>query len=175
MNRRNAIVTLSGVLATSALLVVPRGPAFAQTTGATLGQGQYKAKTLMAGTFSKQTSQMAISQATHPKVQEFAQFEAAEQTTIAQALTNMNNPPPAPLDAQHAALLKQLQGQSGKAFDAAYVQGQITGHQELLAIQQSYLNAAPTDRDYKHVAMLSRTVIQMHLTMLQDLQNTLNA
>ena len=175
MNRRNAIVTLSGVLATSALLVAPRRPAFAQAVGATLSAGPYKTKTLMAGTFSKETSQMAMSQATHPKVQEFAQFENAEQTTIAQALTDMNNPPPAPLDAQHAAMLKQLQAQSGKAFDMAYVQGQITGHQELLVIQQSYLNAAPTNADYKHIAMLARTVIQMHLAMLTDLQNTLNA
>ena len=48
-------------------------------------------------------------QATHPKVRQFAQFEVNEQTAMAQVLTDVNNPPPVPLDAQHAALLQQLQ------------------------------------------------------------------
>lgn len=175
MNRRDMIATLSGVAATSALLVASRGSAFAQAPGPTLSQPKYKTETLMAGTFAKQTSQLALAQATHPKVKEFAQFEVAEQTTIAQALTDLNNPPPAPLDAKHKGLLTQLQGMSGKAFDTAYVQGQIEGHQELLNIQQSFLNGVPVNHDSRHIAMLARTVIQMHLTMLQDIQGMLTA
>ena len=176
MNRRDMMVTLSGVAATTALLAASTKPALAQAmSGPTLGMAKYKAQTLMAGTYSKQTSQLAIEQATHPKVKEFGQFEASEQTTIAQVLTDTNNPPPTPLDPKHAALLKQLQGMSGKAFDAAYVQGQIDGHQELLAIQQAFLNGAPISHDNRHIAMLARTVIQMHLTMLQDIQGTLAA
>lgn len=173
MNRRDMIVTLSGVMATSALIA---GPALAQTSpGPTLSMAKFKAKTLMAGTYSKQTSELAIAQATHPKVKEFGQFEANEQTAVAQVLTDINNPPPAPLDPKHAALLQQLQGMSGKAFDAAYVQGQIDGHQELLNIQQAFLNGVPLSHDYRHVAILSRMAIQMHLTMLQDLQGQLAA
>lgn len=176
MNRRDMIVTLSGVVATSALLAASSSSADAQAmTGPTLGLAKYKTETLMAGTFAKQTSQLAISQATHPKVKEFAQFETAEQTTIAQVLTDNNNPPPPPLDAKHTALMKQLQGMSGKEFDTAYVQGQIDGHQELLNIQQSYLNGAPVSHDTRHIAMLARTVIQMHLTMLHDIQGMLTA
>ena len=91
-------------------------------------------------------------------------------------LTNTQNPPPAPLDANEAATLRQLQGAAGPAFDQAYVQGQVTGHQRLLAIQEASLRGQPgMGTDAVHVAMLARTVIQMHLTMLQDLERIVRA
>lgn len=176
MDRRNALLTLSGILATSAFIATPARQTFAQTNRTTpLGPVQYKARTLSVGSFAKQSSELALSKATHPKIKQFAQFEVAEQTTIAQVLTNENNPPPAPLDSQHAALMHQLQEQSAKAFDVAYLQDQIAGHRELLNIQQDFLSGTPPDRDQEHIAMMARTVIQMHLVMLTDLQNELPA
>jgi putative membrane protein len=180
MDRRNAIMALSGVLASSALVAMPRRPAFAQTEAET-GQAklitplQYKTQTLQVGTFSKETSQLAEVQATHPKVKQFAQFEVNEQTAMAQVLTDVNNPPPVPLDEQHAALLQQLRSQSGKAFDIDYIQGQIVGHQQLLNIQQTFLNSILTGNDAEHIAVLARVVIQMHLAMLQELQMAITA
>ena len=55
------------------------------------------------------------------------------------------------------------------------MQGQIKGHQELFAIQEEFLNGVPTDHGREHIAVLARTVIQMHLTMLQDLQGVVGA
>jgi hypothetical protein len=83
-------------------------------------------------------------------------------------LTDVNDAPPVPLDAQHAGLLQQLQSQSGKIFDAAYIQGQIVGHLQLLNIQQAFLNSTLTGNNDEHIAVLARVVIQMHLTMLQE-------
>ncbi len=179
MERRNALMSLSGILATSAFFGATAPRSLAQTpvtptTHATLGASRYKTQTLAIGTFAKETSQLAMSKATHPKIKEFANFEVAEQTTIAQALMNMNNPPPAPLDAQQTAMLKQLQAQSGHGFEAAYVQGQLTGHRELLDIQQEFLNGTPPTADQQHIAMMARTVIQMHIVMLMDLQSELS-
>jgi putative membrane protein len=180
MDRRNAIMAFSGVLASSALMAIPRRPALAQTP-AELGQAtritslQYRAQTLQVGTFSKQTSELATTQAVHPRVRQFAVFEVDEQTAMAQVLTDVNNPRPVPLDAQHAALLQQLQSQSGKTFDLAYIQGQIVGHQQLLNIQQAFLNGTLTGNDDEHIAVLARVVIQMHLTMLQDLHTEITA
>jgi len=171
MNRRNAITTLSGVLATAAVLA--SGRARAEATGS--GPSQYKTGTLQVGTLSLQTSELAIAHATHPKVKEFAGFERNEQMAMAQVLTNMNNPPPVALNAQNTALLQQLQAKSGKAFDVAYVQGQIAGHQELMKIQQSFLDGMPTELADKDIAILARTVIQMHLAILADLQTALTA
>jgi putative membrane protein len=180
MDRRNAIMAFSGILASSALVAMPRHTAFAQTE-AESGKAklitplQYRTQTLQVGTFSKATSQLATVQATHPKVAQFAQFEVNEQTAMAQVLTDVNNPPPAPLDAEHTALLQQLQSLSGKSFDSAYIQGQIIGHQQLLNIQQTFLNSILTGNDAEHIAVLARVVIQMHLTMLQQLQMEITA
>jgi putative membrane protein len=180
MDRRNAIVAFSGILASSALAAMPRRPAFAQTE-AESGQAklitplQYRTQTLQVGTFSKETSQLATVQATHPKVRQFAQFEVNEQTAMAQVLTDVNNPPPVPLDAQHTALLQQLQSLSGKTFDTDYIQAQIVGHQQLLNIQQIFLNSILTGNDAEHIAVLARVVIQMHLAMLQELQMEITA
>ncbi len=156
-----------------AALAQEAAPAGTPVASRKLTMPEYKKFTLVGGTFSKETSQLALTQATNPKVKEFAQFEFNEQTTIAQVLTDMNDPKPAPLDPGHAAKLRDLQGQSGKAFDVAYVQGQIAGHQELLSLQQGYLDTAPADLDTKHAAMLARTVIMMHIQMLQDIQTQL--
>jgi putative membrane protein len=179
MDRRNAIMAFSGILASSALVAMPRRAAFAQTPAET-GQAkvitplQYKKQTLEVGTFSKEASQLAMAQATHPKVRQFAQFEVNEQTAMAQVLTDVNNPAPARLDEQHTALLQQLQGVSGKTFDATYIQSQIVGHQQLLNIQQTFLNSILTGNDAEHIAVLARMVIQMHLA-LQELQMAITA
>jgi len=172
MDRRNALMTFSGILASSALIAVPRRSA---DTPARITMTEYKAQTLAAGNFSKQISQLAVTNANHPRVKEFAEFEVAEQTTVAQVLTDSANPPPLALDTQQAEVMGQLQAQSGKDFDSAYVQAQIAGHRQLLTIQQAFLNAAMAGQEYEPIAVMARMVIQMHLTMLQDLQNQMAA
>jgi putative membrane protein len=176
MDRRNALMTFSGLLASSALIAVPQRPVLAQAdTPARITMTQYKSQTLEAGNFSKQVSQLAVRNANNPRVRQFAEFEVVEQTTVAQVLTSSTNPDPIALDTQQAMVLGQLQAQSGKDFDAAYVQAQMAGHRQLLNIQQAFLNGALVDQAYEPVAVMARMVIQMHMTMLQDLQNQLSA
>ena len=136
MDRRKMLLGLSG--AAPVLLAAVSRQAFAQAGGtatttmpsaastAPLSTAQHKAMTLMAGTLAKQTSQLAMQQARNPKVKEFAGFEVAEQTTVAQVLTDSANPPPAQLDSTHEAMLSQLKSISpGPQFDRAYIMGQI--------------------------------------------------
>lgn len=180
MDRRNALMAFSGMLTTAALVAVPRRPALAQTAANSgvperLTMVGYKAETLKAGNFSKQISQLAITKASHPKVRQFAQFETAEQTAVAQVLTDTTNPPPLPLDTRQAEIMGQLQAQFGKAFDAAYIQSQVIGHQQLFEIQQAFLRDAMAGQEYEPIAVLARMVIEMHQTMLQDLRNELAA
>nr|WP_294512358.1 DUF4142 domain-containing protein [uncultured Rhodopila sp.] len=175
MHRRNALMTFSGILATSAFMAAPRRAALAQSvaesgTPTRLTASGYKEQALKAGNFSKQISQLAVKNATHPKVKQFAEFEVAEQTTVAQVLTEDAHPQPLALDPHEAELLGQLEAQSGKDFDAHYLQSQIIGHQQLLNIQQAYLSGAMAGQQYEPVAVLARMVIQMHMTMLQDLR-----
>jgi putative membrane protein len=175
MNRRNALMALSGAMATPLLVTLP-GLATAQSAKLpTLDHSQYEAETLMFGGLSKQASQLAVERSRNPKIKEFAEFEIDEQTTMAQVLTDKANPEPVPIDPEHAEILKRLQGVSDTDFDRAYVQEELTVHAELLTAQQSFLNNRPSDDDYRHIAMLARTVIQMHVTMLHDLQAALPA
>jgi predicted outer membrane protein len=175
MNRRNAILSVSGVAAASLLLNSRIAQAQQPAAGARIGENAYETQTLTVGTLSKQASQLALTNASHPNVKQFAQFEVNEQTTIAQVLTRSENPPPAALPPTMQSQLEQLRRASGKAFDAAYIQAQIQGHQQLLEIQQGFLSGNPHEMDRMHIAMLARTVIEMHLTMLGDLQHMVGA
>src|SRR4051812_40111845 len=167
MNRRHAFMGI-------ALAGAAQGNAFAQTgTVRTLSGSEHTAKSLMAGTLAKQTSELALQRAQQQKVKQFASFEIAEQTAMAQVLTDVANPRPVPLDAGHEAVLKSLQSLSGVAFDRAYVQGQIQGHEELLLVQDGYLADNNRSTDGQHIAVLARMVIQQHLTMLRELQQML--
>ena len=182
MNRRFALIGLS--IAAVPLFAVPgirlAGAQTAGTAPPTVGPldyAQYRARTLMAGTAARQSSEIALQRATNPRVKQFAGFEAAEQLTMAQILTNTHNPPPVLLDSTHAAMVQTIEGApSGAGFDRAYVQGQIQGHQELLAIHNGFLNnQTAMTAEGVHAAMLGRTAIMMHLTMLQDLETQLRA
>jgi putative membrane protein len=89
MNRRHAIALSGAALPWLALGSVR---AVAQTAASPsmgpLDMTQYQMMTLMVGSLSLQSSQLALQRAAHPKVQQFASFESAEQTTIAQVIAN---------------------------------------------------------------------------------------
>jgi putative membrane protein len=65
------------------------------------------------------------------------------------------------------------QAKAGADFDRMYIQGQIQGHQELLQIQERYLQANSRNREHVNVAKLARGHIKEHLAMLQDIQKEL--
>lgn len=174
MNRRNALLAFSGTMAMPLLVSLPRSAAAQTPKVPTLDHSQYLSETLMLGVLSQQASMLAVQRTQNPKVKQFAQFEIAEQTTMHEVLTDGGDTRSVALDSAHAAVLTRLQGESDKTFDRAYVQEELSAHAELLNAQQSFLNNRPSNDDYRHIAMLARTTIQMHLTMLQDLQATLS-
>lgn len=150
-------------------------PAAAQSTPgtATVGLEKYRRMTLQYGTLSLETSRLALQRAQHPMVKQFASFEQDEQLTIAQVLTNERQPSPPKLEPQNAQVLQTLTGMNaGPEFDQQYVADQLQVHAALLAIQQDYLKGQrEISSDPVHVAMLARTTIQMHITMLHDIQS----
>ena len=184
MNRRHLFAGLSGAAVLP--LAVRLGPhvAFAQPASPTapttpISSDDYKRMTLMAGMLAKQSSELAVQKGSNAKVKQFAGFEVAEQTAIAQALTSQLTPATVALDDKRAAALRDLQGASGANFDKAYIAAQIDGHSELLGIQNAFLNGKGQDTasllasDTAHIATLARAVIEMHLAMLKDLNDML--
>lgn len=168
MDRRGILLGSAGL---AALALAPRLALAQVRTVPTVSGTEYMAKMMMGGTLAKQTSALALERAQNPKVKQFAGFEIAEQTALAQVLTDTENPPPVPLDADHQAVLRTLQAQpAGQAFDRAYILGQIQQHQALLLTQQGYLENTNRSTDTQHIAVLARMSIQQHLTMLQEIQ-----
>jgi len=159
MLRRTAMTALS-VAALSPLLMQA---ACAQTGSPT----QLRQQLLAASTFSLNSSTLAARQAQAPAVKTFAQFEAAEQQAEMQAMKLAGVPIPAevPMDAQKMQMMQQLQGLSGAQFDRMYLQGQLTGHQELLALHQALLTAG--SREEQIIATLGIASINQHIAMLR--------
>ena len=194
MDRRLAI----SILATVITMPAPTMSAFAQSsptsvskrsgdTTVTMGEAEAKhaADTLAAGFLSLESSRIALKEAQHPKVREFAQFEVAEQETIADVLSSMRDRssppsgqvkasskevPQANLDANRKQMSEKLQqGEAGAGFDREYVRQQVQGHQQLLLIQETYLKDGK-NHESLNVAKLMRGQINEHLVLLQDIE-----
>ena len=146
---------------------------------------EHMKRTLAAGSLSLATSRLALTKAKNPMVKQFAEFETAEQDTIADILKGKMMPDArptgevkAPTDAEVAGnldqkgkdLLEKMRAmKAGPEFDRDYVKAQVQGHRELLDIQDTYLKVAD-ERDETNVAKLAKGMIKEHLTLLTDLQ-----
>lgn len=150
---------------------------------------QYIQQTLAAGTVALQSSNFALSKAQHPRVKQFAEFEVAEQNTLADVMHSMAEPaatastttgaqaaastaPELP-QKDAAAMEKMSRAQAGAAFDKDYVAMQIQGHQELLGAQEKYLQSNSGNRELMNIAKLARGQIKEHLVLLQSMQQEL--
>jgi putative membrane protein len=74
------------------------------------------------------------------------------------------------LDSTGRALYEKLQGLSGRAFEMAYLDAEVEGHQKLLSIQNVYLSDG-RDREELDFAKLVKGMILEHLQLLRDLRS----
>lgn len=169
MIRRTALTTLA---VAAAPILVPAALSTPARAAASLSNGEYKKMTLNYGTLALMTSMIARGRARNTDVKRFAAFEIAEQTTVAQVLTDKQNPPPAPLTDEQEAIIAQLRKLSGAAFDRQYVKVQTEGHLMLRKIQRAYI-AHPDKQDLLHIAKLADTTIGEHLDHLSRLPGDL--
>ncbi len=170
--RRAALAALAPAAAATPLLLATR-TALAQTAPARPADANtysdYVTQTLTIGTVALQTSQLAAEKATDPMVKEFAQLEVGEQTAVATVLSSTGATPPE-LPADQQAKVQQMQDMAaGPEFDAAYVQAQIEGHQQLLQVQQTISGGMEATVEVI-TAKLAEQGITSHLAMLNHIQ-----
>jgi putative membrane protein len=144
----------------------------------------YIAQTLAAGTVTRQGSEFARSKAADSRVKSFAEQEIAEQTALADALHALSDPSATAstgagqaastgpvLSQQASAAMQRLSHESaGPNFDRDYVASQIGWHQDLIAVQEQFLNTNPSDDRLRELALRTRDTARRHLSELQDMQ-----
>jgi putative membrane protein len=77
-------------------------------------------------------------------------------------------PVPAMTDATHMAAAIALKNTSGAAFDTAYIDGQVAGHNQKENVMQTEI-ASGSDPDLKAFAEKTLPVVRDHLKMAQQL------
>ncbi len=152
---------------------------------------QHMQQTMQLGMVALETSRIAMQKAQNPELKQFAQFEVQEQTTLSEVLRFMMEPAATaatsgqsgqagsstasagamPMDQQSRDMVQKLQSaQAGAEFDRQYLQGQIQGHQNLLQVQERYLQSNPKNREHMNVAKMARTQIREHIALLENIQ-----
>jgi putative membrane protein len=167
MIRRNILAGLAGF--TFAVPLARHAAAQSGQAGAQGGNTELRQRIVAASTFAVATSRLAATRGTAATVKAFAGFEIAEQTAIMHAMELASLPlAQVQLDAEHAQQLRQLGTLNGADFDRMYLQGQLTGHRELLALHQR--SASSGARDEKIISTIAVAGIQQHIAMLQSMQ-----
>ena len=155
--------TLFAAGALAAVLPVAR---FAHAQAAPDGDKQ---NILLGGNFALLTSRLAADKGTDPAVKAFATLEISEQEAVARAF---GAAPSNELTAEHAAMMEQLAALSGAEFDSMYLQGQLTGHEQLRALHAAYAEGGG-DPMAKGASIVAVPAIDSHLSMLRAIQQRL--
>lgn len=168
-----AALALSGCAATEKAATQVQGAAQAQTTP-TLSTTDATFFDLAArsGIEAVTFGQLARDQAGRAAVKLFATRMVDEHTTVNQQLVQLARVkginPPTSMDDPHDTQFAQLQALHGRAFDRAYLNGQVTDHQATLQLFQNEARSG-TDPDVKAFAANTVPAIQMHLDMARRL------
>lgn len=197
MDRRHLLGALAATcVALPALAQTSAAPSAASSTPDSahqMGEAEMRhlQQTMMLGSTSLEASRIAKEKGQNADVKQFAEFEVAEQETIAEILRAMpmqgntgaagnanqsattSTTAGAQMDAKSREMVQKLQSTSaGRGFDREYVQGQIDGHRQLLAVQEDYLKSG-RNREHVAIAKLARGQIKEHLTLLEGIQKEL--
>ena len=158
--------TMNGDLApTGAMAADPNNPLMAPG---------YTAMAASSDQFEIQSSQLALQASQNQAVRNFANLMIAHHQATTQNLTaaaaSAGLPPPPPtLMPMHQQMLNQLRAAgTGMAFDSAYKQAQITGHQQALELHTNYANSGDVPA-LKQAAASTAPIVQQHLAAAQAL------
>jgi putative membrane protein len=124
------------------------------------------------GTEEVNAGQLAQTTATSPAVRRFAARMVADHTAADQQLMTLAQSksitPTTDPDSAHATMLSQLQGMHGRAFDRAYMTGQVDDHQNAVTLFENEAQNG-TDPDLKAFAQKTLPTLQQHLAMARQL------
>lgn len=130
--------------------------------------------------FEIQSGQLAQQMGSSSSVKHFGAKMISDHTKstkmvkMAAMKSGMPDMPPPPLRPDQQQMLSQLQSMSGKDFDRTYVMQQLQAHKDALMLQQSYASNGD-DANLKKAAAKIVPVVQMHLSMLQSMNDKMGS
>lgn len=131
-------------------------------------------KAAVGNKFEIDSSKLALDKSKSEAVRTFANMmikdhgEAAVKMRAAVTEAQLSAPADA-LDARHKQTLDDLSTKDGSAFDKAYVEAQLKGHEETVALFQAYANVGDNARIKRFAKDLLPT-LQMHLEHVRKLK-----
>lgn len=141
--------------------------AAAPTSTVSAADQQFAMQAAASDQFEIQSSQAALQMARNPRVRQFAQrmVDAHGQTTqqLTQIATSKGMALQPALEPVQQKMLTDLQAMSaGRAFDRAYLNDQVAGHEAAVTVYQNEI-ANGSDPDLKDFARRTLPIIQNHL------------
>ena len=130
-------------------------------------------------TLSKITSEIAVDKAANAHAKEFANFELREAIAVTTVLTEMGVPTP-PMNATGKAILAKLKSSGGAAFDKAYIMAQLSNHEFLRDLAETYLansggHMSMAETHGRHVAMLTLNEFKEHVVLTKNIRAELES
>ena len=159
-------------------LLVPAAAVSAQA----INDAQIASIVVTANQVDIDAGKLARSRATSPEVKAFAERMVVDHTGVNKAaadlaaklkVTPQNNPTSQSLQAGGEKHLAALQGLSGAAFDQAYVDHEVTYHQQVLDAVDTVLIPGARNDELKALLVKVRPAFVAHLEHAKHLQASL--
>ena len=173
-----AALAVTPVLATSGSTSSSTAGSSASTsTSAKVTAPTFVQMAAMSDMFEIQSSQAALQKSQSADVKRFAQMMIDHHTKMSANLkaavqqSKVDATIPTALSGEKAKMVQSMAGLSGTAFDRMYMQAQVQGHQETLALMRTYAQNGD-NAVLKQFAQQGAPIVQEHLEMAQKMSKT---
>ena len=167
-----AAVASAALLGTPALAQTSDNSATTMADLKNLTASDFVAMAASSDMFEIESSQSAETKASSADVKEFAEHMIADHSKSSEKLMDAAKDagvtPPTAMLAKHAAKLTEVTTLEGDKFDAAYVDAQVTAHEEAVALFTAYSENGD-NAELKAFAAETLPVLKEHLEDVQAL------
>ena len=121
-----------------------------------------------SNTFEVVSSELALERGKHPAVRRIAEHLIRDHTLAQQQLAaiaaevGLKVPEPS-LNPEQQAIVAELRGLWGKAFDAAYLQAQVVAHEQAIALFVGFASNDANPRPLRLLAITTLPILGQHL------------
>lgn len=116
---------------------------------------------------SKLACEIALANSTNDDVKQFAEWELLEATTVIDVLQDLDTPV-SPVKGDAKAFLENLEALTGDQFDKAFMNAELSNHEFLRDLAQSYLDneagkPSGNEKEIWHIAGLALFAFTEHV------------